>query len=376
MSNLDAVIPTVYEAMDVVSRELTGFIPAVSRDSNAQRAAKGQTISSHVVPPVTLEDITPGEAPNNSGDTNLDKVEMSISKARAAPVKWTGEEQQGVSQSGQLQAVQRDRFAQSMRALVNEMERDIATEYIRASRAYGTAGSTPFSSDITEIAELHKILADNGAPQDGESHLVFDTAAGANLRSQDKLTDVNRAGTEDTLRRGELGRIYNMALRESAGIRNHSAGSASSVTVDGAHDEGATEISVSVGDSLSLNAGDVIDFGGDNLYVVAEATSDSPVRIREPGLMAPLEGGESLSVKSNFAANLAFHRSALHLVTRAPAMPEGGDDADDVTEVTDPVTGLAFQVALYRQYRQVKYEVGLAWGWRAVKPEHMALLMG
>lgn len=376
MSNLDAVIPTVYEALDVVSRELTGYVPAVSRDSNAQRAAKGQTISSAVVPAVSLEDITPGQSPANSGDMDVDTVDMTISKARAAPVKWTGEEQQGVSASGQLEVIQRNRFAQAMRALVNEVERDLGGEYFRASRAYGTAGTTPFSSGISELSEVRKILADNGAPMDGDTHLVMDTAASTNLMSLDKLTNVNQAGTDDVLRRGEMGRIYDLALRESAGVRSHSAGSASSVTVDGAHSEGATEIAVSVGGSLSLNQGDVVDFGGDHQYVVAEAASGSPVRIQAPGLVAPLAGGESLNVASGYAANAAFHRSALHLVTRAPAMPSGGDAADDVTEITDPQTGLAFQVAVYRQYRQLKYEVGLAWGVRAIKPAHMSLLLG
>ena len=53
-----------------------------------------------------------------------------------------------------------------------------------------------------------------------------------------------------------------------------------------------------------------------------------------------------------------------------------GDTADDVMNVTDPVSGITFQVALYRQYRQVRYEVGLAWGVASIKPEHGCVLLG
>ena len=57
-------------------------------------------------------------------------------------------------------------------------------------------------------------------------------------------------------------------------------------------------------------------------------------------------------------------------------MPEGGDTADDVMNVTDSVSGITFQIALYRQYRQVRYEVGVAWGVAAIKPAHSAIIMG
>lgn len=379
-NTLNGLIPTLYAALDVVSRELTGFIPAVSRDFSAERAAKGQTIRSPVVPAITTEDITPGDTPADSGDQAIDTVSMTISKAKAAPVRWTGEEQLGVALYDQIQT---QRFAQAMRALVNEVESDIASVYPGASRAYGTAGTTPFSASLAEIAEVRKILVDNGAPTDS-LQCVFDTAAGANLRSLTQLTSVNQAGTDRTLRDGELLRIHGFALRESAGIKTHSAGTTTLVTVTGANPVGTTTIGVTTGAStggVALTAGDFITIGDHN-YVVAEDVTIGPgttgnIVINEPGLMVATAGSENVDAAvKDFACNLAFAQSAIHLATRAPAMPEGGDAADDVMEITDPVSGLSFQVALYRQYRRVKYEVGLAWGVKLVKSEHVALLLG
>jgi hypothetical protein len=73
---------------------------------------------------------------------------------------------------------------------------------------------------------------------------------------------------------------------------------------------------------------------------------------------------------------MAFNRSAIVLATRLPERPSAGDMAIDVTTITDPRSGLSFEVAVYPGYRKVVYEVSLAWGFEVIKPEHTALLIG
>lgn len=384
MSNtLTDLIPTLYAAMDIVSRELTGFIPSVSRDSSAERAAKDQTIRSPVVPEVSTENITPGDNPASSGDADIGNVSMTIDKAKAAPVRWEGEEQRGVALYDQIQT---QRFAQAMRALCNEVETDVASLYNKASRAVGTAGTTPFSSNLDVMADALKLLKDNGAPTDALK-CVFDTSAGANLRSLTQLTNVNQAGTDRTLRDGVLLDIFGFELRESGQVQtqdNSSEDDTGTLKTDGNADKGDTEIDVKEtggGDGVEVVDGNFITIG-DHKYMVTDgaavsASGTGSITIAEPGLMEDVGNETTITQETNnYVGNIAFAQSAIHLVTRAPAMPQGGDAADDVMEITDPVSGLAFQVALYRQYRRVKYEVGLAWGKKMIKSEHAAVLLG
>jgi hypothetical protein len=59
-----------------------------------------------------------------------------------------------------------------------------------------------------------------------------------------------------------------------------------------------------------------------------------------------------------------------------PALPEEGDMAEDRVTLVDDRSGLAFEVAMYKQYRRVRYEVSIAYGWANIKPQHTALFLG
>jgi hypothetical protein len=385
-NTLTAVLPTIYEALDVVSRELVGFIPAVTRNSTAERAAVSQSITYPVVPTIVTENITPGVSPASSGDQTIGSLTMTISKSKAAPIRWTGEEQRSLSVGDrpQLGNILRDQFAQAFRALVNEVEADLGALYVEASRAYGTAGTVPFgtNNDFTDLSNVYAILDQNGAPT-SDRHIVLDSLAMANLRGkQSQVFKVNEAGTAETLRTGAISNdLMGFMIHNSAQVQSHTKGTGTGYLVNNAsgYAVGSTTIAADTG-SGTIVAGDILtnsQAGRDaNKYVVKTALATGSLSIANPGNLVAWVDNDSLAVGNNYRANLAFSRNAIHLVTRQPAMPEGGDDADDVATVTDPFSGLSFQVAIYRQYRQVKYEIGLAWGVKMVKPEHCAILLG
>lgn len=65
-NTLTGLIPTIYTALDVVSREQVGFIPAVAKNAKADAAAKDQTVTAPVAPEAKTEDIVPGPSAPNS----------------------------------------------------------------------------------------------------------------------------------------------------------------------------------------------------------------------------------------------------------------------------------------------------------------------
>lgn len=382
-NTLTNLIPTLYEALDVVSREQVGFIPSVTMDAQLARAAKDQTVYSPVAPAATASDIAPNVTPPDDGEQVIGNISLTISKARRVPVRWQGEESKAINTGIGRDTLQVDQFAQAMRTLCNEVEADLAALYKYASRAIIPNDTTLFKTNLADSANVLKILKDNGAPE-SELKMVIGTTEGAALRTQANLTTVLPAG-QTMATQGILINAHGFQIRESAQIKSPVIGTITTgSTVDSsAYAVGATTLTLASAGSGSIVAGDVISIASDpNYYVVltgdTQTSNGGTIVLAAPGLQVAIAGSASPAItvykKSN--RSMAFSRSAIVLATRMPALPKEGDMAADRTTITDPRSGLSFEVSKYLQYRQVQYEIALAWGVKAVKTEHIALLAG
>jgi len=385
MSNtLTSLLPDAYAALNVVSRELSGLILACTRNAKADRLAIGQSLRSAVAPINSAgKDITAAMAIPARADQTVTNVGFTLSKSRAFPFSWEDEEVYSMDQGPGFLSIKQQQIAQALRAAVGEITTDIyAAARVAASRAYGTAGTTAFATNLAESAQMKKILDDNGAPQSMRS-LVIDTTAGAALRTllNNPLT-ANNTLAAGTGAQGVLIDVNGFAIREENKISTVTKGTAANATTNAAgYAVGAVTLTLAAAGTGTILAGDVITFAGDtNKYVVktgnADVSAAGTIVLQEPGLRKAMSAAtKAITVGADFSANLAFSQDAILLGTRLPARPQR-DMAVAVEVITDPMTGISFEIAQYPGYHMSTYEVGISWGVAVEAPRHLAIMLG
>ena len=374
-NTLTNLIPDAYVALDVVSRELTGFLSSVTRDATADRVAEGQSVRSFIAPKNSAAgDISPSMTAPSAADQTIGNVAITIQKQRFAPFSWTGEEEYAVDQGPGYLNIRQAQIAQAIRTLVNEMEKqvyDIAA--LDVSRTTGTAAGSPFGSDLNEITELKRILDDNGAPATNRS-LIIGTEDGAILRQKTQLTNVNQAGDNATLRDGELLNLFGFSVKESAQISSIADSGVTGTKIDkaGGFAVGDTELIIDSG-SGAISAGDIVSIGNIE-YGVAAATT-TLLTLNSPGLKAAVANDDTVTVVADSSRLLGFSQDAICLATRLPQAPQDGDQALGRETVTDPRSGISFEFVKWPGYDMNTYHVRASYGVSVISPEHVGAIL-
>lgn len=376
----------IYVAADIVGRELTGFIPAVTVNRGSETAAFGDTVrAAYTRQPVLNTSYSPSMTIPEGDDQTVDNKTMTIAQVANVQMNYTGEEVRSLNNGVGFQTVYGDQITQAMRRVTNAIEAHVGQQiYLAASRAVGTAGTTPFASNFDVIAEARQVLVDNGAPMDGQVNMVMNTLAGTKLRNLAQLQKANEAGDDSLLRQGVLLDLQGVAMRESAGVAAHVKGTATGALVNasGGLAVGATSIPFdgATAGATGIKAGDIITFAADtvNKYVVTAGVNaaSGTLTIGAPGLRVAIPDNNAITVGNNFAANAVFHRQAVELVARAPQEPPFGDAATFSQTIQDPLSGLAYRVSIYQGYGKNMIDVTTYYQAKVWKEDFVATLMG
>lgn len=383
-NTLAANIGDAERAAEIVGRELVGFIPSMAVNAGSEAVALNGTVESITTEQPTInESVTPSMTIPEGDDQSFGKKTKPLSKVANVQMNMTGEEVRDISVNHNFDTVNGNRYLRAFRALRNKIEAQCGIALKNgASRAYGTAGTTPFASDHKAINHVRQLLVDNGMFTEGEISLVMNSLAGTNFRNLSNLFKVNEAGGDDLLRQGVLQDISGIMIRESAGVASHTKGTGASYQLSAAEALESTTINVDTGTGTIL-AGDIVTFTGDsvNKYVVNTALDSGSFEIGDPGIQAALADDTAMAIGNAYAGNVMFNRNATELAIRPLASPEAivggnGDAASEVFSVQDPVSGITYEIRIYGGFHKALMSITLVYEPMVWESAGVALLLG
>lgn len=374
---LTALTEVIFHARDIVAKEPTGYLQAVTINSSREGVSLQGTVQSFVTPAATVNtSATPAMTVPAPDAITVAAKTMTISQVARVAIPINGEDALKLQNTAGFDKWLTDQIAQSMRGVRNAVEAHVASiAQLGASRAVGTSGTTPFASNINAAADVRQILVDNGAPLDENLSLVLNTTAGTKLRQVANLYKVNEGGTDELLRNGMLGRLYNFGIRETAQTVTTVMGTGTGWLFNGAGAVGDTAITVDTGTG-TVKAGEVVTIGNFKyVNTTLFTTGATTMTLAEPGLREVVADNSTITVNAAYAANTALHRSAIELVIRPPALPPGGDIAIDRMTVQD-TSGMIYEIAQYKGYLMNSYEIVAYYQAKAWNSKYIATLLG
>lgn len=368
-TDLTVLEPTLFSTAQEVAAEPFGIVSAIRSDFDNKGVAVGDEVTVPFAPTRSASDFTPAATPPAGDGATAGDIKVRLTKSRKVSWVLTGEQIRTLENGQNFDRWVGPLIAEGMRTLRNEAEVDCAIAVKQGiSRAIDSTGADPFASNINMLAQVRKILRDNGSPM-ADAQCVFDTSVGVSLRELNIIQQADQAGTAEERRTGNLLRQFGFALTESAGIEAHTPGDATGRLVNGAVADGVTSIAFDTG-SGSFNAGDLVTISS-NVYGVAADTAATPLTINRPGARGAIADNASIAEVGAYTPILAFERSAVVGIMRPPLIPSNPTQTPILIEDQFGMTYLLLAIA---QYGQISWELHLAWGFKAVNTHQIAAI--
>lgn len=373
MSNvLDALMPKILARGLLALRGATVMPRLVNTDYSNEAKQKGNTIDVPVPSSIAAVDVVPGATPPANADSAWSTVPIPLDQWKEAPFYLTDKEV-GQVLTNEFLPLQASEAVKSLASAVNQ---HIFKQCKDFYGYVGTAGTTPFATDITDATAARKVLNKQLCPLDSRSG-VLDVDAGANALALAAFNNNFASGDGKVITEGQLGRKLGFDWYEDQEVPTHTTtATAGAVTVKAANAVGVSTIIVSkaAGADMSAKLGDVFTIAGDSqTYIITEdvtitAAGDSTIKIA-PKLQKAAAGTELITFKASHVLNVAFNRYAIAFATRPLQDPITEGLGNKVLSAVDPVSGLTLRLEVSRQHKQTRFSYDILYGAKTVRRE-------
>jgi len=382
-NTLTDIMPKILARGLMALREQAVMPRLVNADYSSDAAKKGDTIDVPLPSAISATDVTPSNTPPVPTSLAANVVQIRLDNWKRAGFHLTDREVMEIDHDESFVPMQ---MSEAIRALANAVNASVHAEYTGIYGYVGTAGATPFATDVSDATLARKLLNRQLAPR-AERRGVLDFDAETNALALAAFSDAEKVGSSAVKIDGEIGRKFGIDWFADDGVPGHVAGTASddatytiTTGTGGSAGEATATLTSDVG-TPTLVAGDVISFAGhDQTYVVTAgdtlSTGNTSVAIA-PALKTDVSSGVVVTVRESHIVNLAFHRDAFALAMRPLAA--GLADlslGNQILAMTDAQTGLSLRLEVSRQYKQTVWEFDVLWGVKLVRPELAVRIAG
>lgn len=306
------------EALVVLENNLV-MANLVHRDYSDEFVSVGDTVTVRKPAKFTAKNFTGAIVRQDAAE---DSVAVKIDRHRDVSFEVTSKELTLDIQDFSAQLI-----SPAVRAIAQAVDEDLLNT---VSDVAATVTATASPTDLADIASLSKTLDIAKVPLD-QRRLVLDPNHKYRYALTDNLSKVAYAGSGETLRNAELGRLYTLDTymdQNCPGTLAESAGTATAFQVSGIKGETKVALSGVVPATATVKKGDCFILDGYRYHFAADATAAAGA-VAEVAVDSELvkDYAGSDAYIANKSHSLAFHRNAIALVTRPLALPMGDNRA-------------------------------------------------
>ena len=307
------------EALMVLESNLT-MVPLVHTDYSNEFAQVGDT--------VTIRKPAEFVAQNFTGTTSVQditesSVAVKMDRFRDVTANVTSKQMTLDIKDFSMQVIE-----PAMRSIAQAVDTDLLT--VGVENAGSTVSATASPTNLADIAALAKTLDLNKVPM-SERRLVLRPEHKYAYALTDNLSKVSYAGDNETLRRYEVGNVYNFDTYMSQNAPYCAAstsGTATAYKVTATAGQTTVALSDLSSTTATIKAGDTFILDG-YMYRFTENKTGSSSAIASIGIDQPIHATFTAEDATPVKAphSLAFHKNGIALVHRPLALPMDGSRA-------------------------------------------------